>query len=144
MVTRQTQKDVGAAEPKLIGPFTMRQCIFIGIGVFIGFVIYTLMGAVNADTFTRFLVLLPFAGAVISLGFIRPYGMLPEDYLLQYYAYHMLAPQVRLHSVKTAADIFFEEQEAAEGQKPQKKQGEKKKKGKVPLPKPDPDFPMYP
>ena len=133
-VMRKTQKDIGNYEAKLIGPFTARNCAFLGIGsvpvVFVGYILFS-MKTVDAVTifFVCALILLPFW----FLGFRHPYGMKPEIFLRDYYRYHIAAPKVRKYATKTQIDLMKDKPDPNAESNNKKKVTHKK----------DPDFPDF-
>jgi len=108
MVMRKTQKDVGNFESKLVGPFTARQFIFIGIGTALDVLIYMFLSALNMDINSIipfcFFAMVPF----IALAYIKPYGMKFEEFVYEYYIYHIVAPPVRRYETHTALDDYKE------------------------------------
>lgn len=129
MVMRKTQKDVGNFQSKLIGPFTARQTVFVGIGVIIDIFVYSILKGTGLDINSIipvcFIVMVPF----IALAYIHPYGMKCEEFLYQYYIYHIAAPPVRKYETHTALDDIPEKL-SKEEQKVQKRLHEKMKKHK--------------
>lgn len=127
-VTRTTQKDIGNYEAKLLGPLTTRQTIIMAIGViptlFIDYTVYSL----GADMYTIFgitmvLMIIP---VFIAFGKSLTYGMNPEDFIKEYYHYHILAPRIRLYKTETLDDVL-EAKAKKEAQKEDENKGGKKK-----------------
>lgn len=124
MVSRKTQKDVGNFKAKLVGPLTTRQVVFVGLGVVVDFLAYSVLKGAGLDMNTIaplcLLVMAPFA----VFGSCFPYGMTCEEFLYQYYIYHIVAPPVREYCTHTALDDIKPEMTPEE----KKKDLRKKKK----------------
>ena len=130
-VLRHTQKDIGNYEAKLIGPFTSRQLFFLAIGIvptaiidyilfMLGFDIYSLFGI------TFLIMAIP---CFFAFGQSLTYGMKPEDFLKDYYKYHILAPQKRIYQTETLDDqLKWEQTVSEEPQDTGAKKDTKKKK----------------
>lgn len=128
-ITRITQKDIGNYESKLLGPLTTRQTIIMAVGVvptmFIDYAIYNM----GVDMYTLFgitmvLMIIP---TFIAFGKSLTYGMNPEDFLKEYYQYHILPPKVRLYKTETLDDVL-EKKAKKEAQKSEEVNGSNKKK----------------
>lgn len=130
-VTRKTQNDIGNYKPKLIGPFTTRQCIFIGIGLVPAFLTgYIMIKVIGTDVVTAFAACFLIMVSFVYIGSANPHGMKPEEFLLEYYNYHIASPGIRKYETVTMLDEM------------NKKEQVKEKKEK-PVHKPNPDFPEY-
>jgi len=107
-VSRHTQKDIGNYEAKLLGPFTTRQCIFLGIGIIptaiIGYVLMT--AGVDFMTVFGLAIFIMAVPCFFAFGSSLTYDMKPEDYVKDYYKYHILAPRRRLYKTETLDDIL--------------------------------------
>lgn len=141
-VSRKTQKDVGNYEPKLIGPFTTRQTIFIGIGAVIDVLLGVTLEAIGVDFMTIaalcIVIIIPF----VLLGYLHPYGMKAEQFLIQYYIYHIAAPGVRKYETKTGLDNMKYKtlQDELDAEKSSKKTSKKSAKTTH---KKDPEYPDF-
>jgi hypothetical protein len=140
-VTRKTQKDVGNFESKLIGPFTTRQTIFIGIGGVIDVVIGLTMESAGVDFATIAAVCIVIIAPFVWLGYAHPYGMKAEEFLLEYYIYHMAAPKIRKYKTETGLDLMKWEPPTEPETDPKKKKNNTR--NTAPKHKKDPDFPDY-
>ena len=133
-VTRKTQKDVGNYESKLVGPFTTRQAVFLGIGAVIDILLGVTMEATGFDgtaiACVCIVIIIPF----FLLGTVHPYGMKAEQFLIQYYIYHIAAPRIRKYETETGLDLMDYKPEHPE-EETEKKATKKHKK--------DPEYPDY-
>lgn len=133
--TRKTQNDIGNYKPKLIGPFTARNCIFAGFGAVPAFFTgYIMSQTVGADMITTFIMCGIIMAPFLYLGFAHPHNMKPEDYWMEYYHYHMASPQKRLYKTETLIEQMDKEEAA-------KNPNQKLKNH--PVHKPDPEFPEF-
>lgn len=123
MVTRHTQKDVGHFESKLIGPFTTRQTIFIGIAAAIDILVYNIIKVVGVDTANCIVICALIDIPFILCAYVKPYGMKMEEFIEQYYIYKICAPAIRYVETHTWLDDYKEELSPKE-----QKEKEKKKK----------------
>lgn len=116
-VSRKTQKDIGKYEAKLIGPFTTRQVICIAIGmvptVLIDYLLYRL-GSVDVYSLFGIALVLMVIPCFFGFGQKICHGQKPEDYIRDYYFYHILAPKIRLHKVETYDDVLDAKAKRAE------------------------------
>lgn len=126
MVSRKTQKDVGNFKAKLVGPLTTRQVVFVGLGAVVDFLTYSVLKGAGLDMNTIapicLLVMAPFA----VFGSCFPYGMTCEEFLYQYYIYHIVAPPVRRYETHTALDDYKEN--ISQKEKKEREKFEKKMK----------------
>lgn len=134
-ITRKTQKDIGNYEAKFLGAFTARNCIFLGLGsiptVFAG---YMMFASKTFDAVTIFSVCALIMSPFLYFGFAHPYGLKPENFLREYYIYHLAAPKIRKYETQTQI-------EAMKSPKPENTKNSKNEKNKTH--KKDPDFPDF-
>lgn len=100
IVSRKTQ-DLDRYEPKLIGPFTIKKLIIVGIGAVAVTIVYSLLSALKLDSYVcvagGIVVAAPFA----ILAFWKPYGMDPLQYLRSFYEYSFLSTKERIYHAPT-------------------------------------------
>ena len=141
-ISRNTQKDIGNYEAKLIGPFTTRQCIFVGVGLvpsfFIGYSLFTTKMDVITILFVIAIIMAPF----LFFAFAHPYGMKPETFLREYYIYHILAPAKRLYVRETFDDGLEKEQKKQQSLSNNKKENRNQTSQKT-THKKDKDYPDF-
>ena len=131
-VHRKTQKSLGNYDAKFLGPFTMRQSIWLGIGiapsVLIGFNEYK----AGLDVGIIFVTVVIIMAIPLFLGFGEKitYGMKPEDFARQYYVYRILAPKVRKYATETYDDINWKKVQKESSNKTDDEEKSKSKKQK--------------
>ena len=103
-VSRKTQKDVGKYEAKFIGPFTSRESIFIGIGAVVCTIIGVLLSVLGFDYISIAIVVVIAMTPFVWLGKATPYGMRADDFLKEYYEYHIRRPSKRPYKTETTLD----------------------------------------
>ena len=136
-VTRRTQKDIGSYEPKFIGPLTLRQSIAVGIGVILCVFACYLLKDFGMDMTTMFFICFIIMAPFVIFGFVKPYGMKAEEFVKEYYEYHIRRPNIRKYETVTDLDTF-------EWKEPENPDGEiKNKKQKPYVHKKDKDYPEY-
>ena len=125
-VSRKTQKDIGNYEAKFLGPFTTRQAALLGIGMVPTALGYIIIYGITGDKFigaAALVLIIPFA--FLAFGQALCYGMKPEDFLVEYYLYHIKAPAKRKYITVTVDDVLENERI-----KKLKKEAEAESKGK--------------
>lgn len=107
-VSRHTEKDIGNYEAKLIGPFTSRQCIFLAIGIVPSVLACFIIHGVTNDPYAMFFVvaLLMTPACFFAFGQKICHGMKPENFLVEYYYYHIKCAKKRLYRTETLDDII--------------------------------------
>lgn len=110
-ISRHTQKDIGNYEAKLIGPFTTRQIIFLAIGLVPTFLVDYVLYTLGVDTYTIFgiTLVIMIVPCFFAFGSKLTYDMKPEDFLKDYYTYHILAPRIRKYQTETLDDVLDKE-----------------------------------
>ena len=127
-ISRHTQKDVGNFEPKFIGPFTMRQTVFVGVAAVICYITHAVIGKLGFDLMTQMVIMLVFACPALAIGFFKPYGMKCEDFLVMYWFYHIKAPAIRKYVTVTDVDVLHEAEDKEKKNEPQAKKEKKSAK----------------
>lgn len=95
----QINKDVGSYEPKVIGPFTVRQALCLLIGSPICVAIYKYGSMFLPADAVSFILLVP-AAATWLFGWLKPYGMPMERFLKSIFVNMILAPGNRTYKTK--------------------------------------------
>ena len=111
-ITRKTQKDIGNYEAKLIGPFTSRQVVCIGIGAVptaIGIWIARNVGA-DPMSYLGIAIVCMAIPCFFAFGQKLCYGMKPENFLADYMHYHQHSAKVRLYKTQTYDDVLYKEE----------------------------------
>jgi len=110
-ISRKTQKDIGNYEAKLLGPFTTRQCIFLAIGIVPTFLIDYILYTIGVDMYTLFGIsfIIMAVPCFFAFGSSLTYDMKPEDFIKDYYHYHILAPRIRKYETETLDDVLDKE-----------------------------------
>ena len=137
-ISRKTQKDVGKYKTKFIGPFTSRQCLFIGIGGVCSLFAGVPLELVGTDFITIaivcFIIVIPF----YLLGNADVYGLTMEQFLISYYNYHLTRPKIRLYQTENTLDFIKDELTEEEKMKELERKKNKEKKHVA-----DPDYPDF-
>ena len=129
-ISRRTQKDVGSFEPKFIGPFTTRQTIFVGIAAVICYIVHAVIEPFDSDLTTQMIIMVIFAAPFLAIGFVKPYGMKCEDFLIMYWFYHYKAPAQRKYVTETDVDIIILNEKKSDEKLEEKPDDKSKKRGK--------------
>ena len=121
-ITKPTPKDVGTYESKLVGPFTQRQVICLSIGAVPAVIIASFLGALGMDGYTIAAVCIIFMiiPGFLAFGSNFCYGMKPEDFIIEYYTYHIKSKNVRLYETNTLddkLDVIHKKEQKKEAQK---------------------------
>lgn len=113
MLQMQIPKEINDIETKIIGPFTLRQTICGGLGIFAIYNIHRFVGPiVGGDQVILFDILtaLPFA----AVGFIPTsmlQGMHFEEYVAKILFTMFLAPAKRKYKTDNTKQVYFDVQE---------------------------------
>ena len=129
MIEIKIPKEVTKFEPKLIGPFTVRQSIVLVIIVPIISVIYMQLSKQLDSTICAYFCV-PIAGIGALFGWVKPYGLPFEKYLSSVFVSSVLAPAVRLYKTENYYDILSKQAMMADKKADKKSDKPKKKKGK--------------
>ncbi len=114
---RATPKDIGNYEAKLIGPFTQRQTVCLGIGLIPTITVAFLAKGAGMDVYGILALALLFMAipGFLAFGQKLTHGMKPEDFVIDYYQYHIKSSKIRLYQTTTLDDkLVIEKQEAEE------------------------------
>lgn len=130
MIQIEIPRDIRRYEAKLIGPLTTRQSIFTIIGSAIAILCYTLLGEMPMDV--KCIICVTFAMPILLFGFVKPFGMKLEQFLLTAFASNVLSPRVRLYKTNNPYA------------KPRKPMTEKERKEKIKRQKKSKDKELHP
>lgn len=105
-VMKPTPKDVGTYEAKLIGVFTQRQIVCLACGLVPCILISVILKTIGADGYTiaAFCILIMIIPGFLAFGSKICYGMKPEDFVIEYYQYHIKSKNIRLYETATLDD----------------------------------------
>lgn len=142
-ISRKTQKDVGRYQAKLVGPFTVRQSIFVGIAAVIAIITWNISDTFQISMENKVVTILVLASPVALLGFLNPYGMTCLEFLKQYYEYHILSSRKRIYQTVTDDEKLVPQQEKQVQTTNNGKNGSQIKKEAVVAHKKLKDFPEY-
>ena len=94
MIEIRINREIGTYEPKIIGPFTLRQLICITCAAPVCLLIYNVCAPVITPDLAGFLCFIP---AVIAyfFGWRKPYGMPTEKFLQSIFITTLMAPADR-------------------------------------------------
>ena len=142
-ISRKTQKDVGKYQAKLVGPFTVRQTIYVGIAALIAIILWNSLEAMQLSMEDKVFAVLIVAAPVALFGFLNPYGMTCLEFVKQYYEYHILSSKVRIYKTVTDDENIVTQQEKEIQNSNNKKSKSQKKKESTIKHKKLEDFPEY-
>lgn len=126
-------KEISSFKPKIMLGMTFRQLICGSIGIVSTVVIYALLGKYipsnDLKVILSGLVMVP----CVCLGWIEPYGMSFEKFIITYIQNCILSPSVRKYKAENNFEIFEKDMHKyfeAEEKKDKSKKKRKKKKYK--------------
>lgn len=110
-VTRPTPKDIGNYEAKLIGPFTQRQTLCLGAGIVPSVIACFIMKNLGFDIYAMMIVVITIMVIPCFLAFGKrfTYGQDPEDFIKDYYYYHIQSSQIRYYEAESFDDKVYEQ-----------------------------------
>ena len=110
MLEIEIPKDITKYDSKLLGPFSMRQCVGILIGSICGFIVYFLTyKTLHLQSDICGILTLLAAAPGVAIGFVKLYGMNFEDYAKAYIMLNILAPRERRFESVPAFATLYEE-----------------------------------
>lgn len=111
MIEIQVTKEITDFEPKLIGPFTVRQTICLALGLPICYVVIRYLSPYLTRDVALFFCCIPAAFAW-AFGWYKPYGMKMEQFLRAVYVTRFLAPiHRRYKTANTVEQIIHDAEE---------------------------------
>ena len=93
-------KDIREYEPTLIGPFTTRHIICIGVMIALVYGVYLLEKAFGVEDPMEFPIFLIFAIPPFLVGWFKPYGMHFEVFAQRAFRDNFIAPSKRPYRVE--------------------------------------------
>lgn len=106
MIEIRVTKDLGDYDPKVAGPFNLRQLICLVIGSPICYVILRFLSPILTIDIAAFFCIIP-AGLAYAFGWAKPYGMKMEKFLGSIFVNRILAPAVRRYKTENATEHFL-------------------------------------
>ena len=103
MIEIEMSKDIRDFEPKIIGPFTTRQLICIGIGAAMG--LPFLLVPLPMEVRCILAILLASPGVVC--GYLKFYGVYAEKFFLHFLLPIYINPQKRIYKTENSYDYFI-------------------------------------
>ena len=100
MLEIQMSKDIKTFEPTIVGPFTLRQIIWITIGTVLVMPAFFLM---PGEITVRILIATLIAAPLIMCGWVKVQGMYLDRYLMIIFVYSLLESRKR---VNDDANVF--------------------------------------
>ena len=100
MLEIQMSKDIKTFEPTIVGPFTLRQIIWITIGTVLAMPTFFLM---PGEITVRILIATLIAAPLIMCGWVKVQGMYLDRYLMIIFVYSLLESRKR---VNDDANVF--------------------------------------
>lgn len=100
MLEIQMSKDIKTFEPTIVGPFTLRQIIWITIGTVLALPAFFLM---PGEITVRILIATLIAAPLIMCGWVKVQGMYLDRYLMIIFVYTFLESRKR---VNEDANVF--------------------------------------
>ena len=106
-------KEIGNFKPKLLGPFTTRQVICLGIGVPVCMYIFQATSPYLPGDIPGFLCAIP-GGIAWLFGWYEPYGMPTEKFIQSVFVNIFLAPTHRRYKTKNMHEEFLHKIESCD------------------------------
>ena len=125
-ISRKTQKDVGRYQAKLVGPFTVKQSIFVGIAALVAMIVYKICDAIGVSSQEKITITLIVCIPIVLLGFLNPYGMSCMEFIRQYYEYHIRSSKIRPYVTVTEDELLQITEKNKPDEKGKKKPAKKK------------------
>lgn len=113
MLEIRVTKEIRDFEPKVIGPFTFRQLICLGIGSPIVYFILKYFSPIVTVDIAAFFCF-PVAALAYLIGWYEPYGMKTEKFIRSIFVNRILAPSHRKYKTVNAHELLFKELSDAE------------------------------
>lgn len=108
MIEIRVTKDLGDYDPKVAGPFNLRQLICLVIGSPICYMIIKYLSPILTIDIAAFFCIIP-AGLAYAFGWAKPYGMKMEKFLSSIFITRILAPAIRRYKTENATEHFLED-----------------------------------
>lgn len=127
MIEVQMSKDIRDYEPKVMGPFTRRQLICVGIGCAVGIPIG--LSLPFSELLFKVIAAVCIVVPIAMCGWVSLYGMHLEQFALYIIRHKYLTPTVRKY--RTTGQLCDEIAKAKAAESEGTEKGKKKKKRKV-------------
>jgi len=127
MIEIRITKEIRDYEPKIVGPFTMRQAICLLIGAPICYFIIKFLSPIFTIDVAAFFCVIP-AGIGFAFGWAQPYGMKMEKFLKSIFVNRILAPTYRAFKIENRHEIILNKLEEAYNAALEEEELSKKKK----------------
>ena len=108
MLEIRVTKEIRDFEPKVIGPFTFRQLICLGIGSPIVYFILKYFSPLVTVDIAAFLCF-PVAAIAYLIGWYEPYGMKTEKFIRSIFINRILAPAHRKYKTVNTHEALIQE-----------------------------------
>lgn len=108
MLEIRVTKEIRDFEPKVIGPFTFRQLICLGIGSPIVYFILKYFSPLVTVDIAAFLCF-PVAAIAYLIGWYEPYGMKTEKFVRSIFINRILAPAHRKYKTVNTHEALIQE-----------------------------------
>lgn len=108
MLEIRVTKEIRDFEPKVIGPFTFRQVICLGIGSPIVYFILKYFSPLVTVDIAAFLCF-PVAAVAYLIGWYEPYGMKTEKFIRSIFITRILAPAHRKYKTVNTHEALIQE-----------------------------------
>lgn len=113
-------------EDQIVGPLTLRQLIFCGVGFTICYAIYTILGR-EYELITVLIPVIIIALITVTFAFIKPLNLNFEKYILYALEYYFILPKKRYWLKGTADPLTTYIQAKKEVKKAETPKGNNKK-----------------
>ena len=131
MIEIKMPKDINEYEPKVVGPFTLREFLCISFAGGTAIIIYNYVLPYLGTEISSYLMFIP-ATFAYCFGWLKPYGMKFEKFLQSVFINVVLAPSNRKYKTENAYDLaqkeFFEKTNKSKSKKETKASKYKKSK----------------
>lgn len=127
MIEVEMSKDIRDTPPKIIGPFTKRQLICVGIAAAYGVPVFLLLKNVGVQVILSIVIAIILMAPAIACGWVSLFGVPLEKFMLHIAKTMLLTPGKRKYQTENTYLAFMPEPEPAVPVKKNKKGGGKAK-----------------
>ena len=103
-------KEISDYEPKLVGPFTLRQCLCLALCAVFCYFVLRYLSPYLTRTISMFFCFVP-ASIAYLVGWSKPYGMKIEKFLGSVFVTRFLAPQNRKYKTVNTVETVLRDAE---------------------------------
>lgn len=107
MIEIKIPRELDRYEPKFIGPLTLRQTIGVVFAGGVCIAIFKFLKPITGMAFCEFLSIVP-ASVAVAFGWLKPYGMKFEKFLMSIFVNSVLAPVKRRYITENRFDEALE------------------------------------